>query len=80
MSELQATFEKLRVQENLSSLIEHGFDTWENLKGITETDLEILGIKLGHRRRFQREIARRMGHPANEPLFSLPATIPETRG
>ena len=79
MSELQATFEDLCLQEYLSPLVEHGYDTWDCLTGITETDMATLGIKLGHRRRLQREIARRLGHPANEPLFALPAATPRTR-
>lgn len=79
MSELQATFEDLRLEEYLSTLVEHGFDTWDCLTGITETDMATLGMKLGHRRRLQREIARRLGHPANEPLFALPAATLQTR-
>lgn len=38
-----------------------------------------LGIKLGHRRRLQRENARRRGYPANEPLLDLPA-VPRMMG
>jgi hypothetical protein len=80
MSELQATLEELRLQEYLSRLVEHGFDTWDKLAGITEMDMATLGIKLGHRRRLQRETARRLGHPANEPLFDLPAAAPQITG
>lgn len=79
MSELQATLEDLGLQEYLSRLVEHGFDTWDNLTGITETDMATLGIRLGHRRRLQRENARRLGHPANKPLFDLPAVTPQMK-
>ncbi|KUJ10831.1 uncharacterized protein LY89DRAFT_739817 [Mollisia scopiformis] len=80
MLELQATLEDLGLQEYLSRLVEHGFDTWDSLAGITETDMAALGIKLGHRRRLQRENARRLGYPANEPLFDLPAAAPQMMG
>ena len=41
--------------------------------------MAILGIKLGHRRKFQRENARRLGHRANKPLSGLPAAAPQAR-
>jgi len=38
-----------------------------------------LVIQLGHRRRLQREIARRLGHPAKEPLFILRGCVSQPR-
>ncbi|KAG9230116.1 hypothetical protein BJ875DRAFT_338001, partial [Amylocarpus encephaloides] len=43
--------------------IDHGFDSWDLLIGISETDMASLGMKLGHRRRLQRDVATCMGHP-----------------
>jgi hypothetical protein len=37
-------------------LIENGFDDWETVLGITESDMQELGLKLGHRRKLQRAI------------------------
>jgi hypothetical protein len=79
MSELQATLEDLSLHEYQYRLVRHGFDTWDNLAGIKETDIAALGIKLGHRRRLQQENSRRLGHPAKEPLSDLPAAAPQAR-
>jgi hypothetical protein len=77
MSELQATLEDLGLYEYQNRLVRHGFDTRDKLANIKETDMAALGIKLGHRRRLQRENARWLGHPAKEPLFDLPAAAPQ---
>jgi hypothetical protein len=78
MSELQATLEDLGLHEYQYCLVKHGFDTWDNLAGIKETDMAALGIKLGHRRRLQRENARRLGHPGKEPLSNPQARAQNT--
>ncbi|PVH81129.1 hypothetical protein DL98DRAFT_531583 [Cadophora sp. DSE1049] len=54
--------------EVVSGLFEAGFETWEILKDITERDMQAIGMKLGHRRRLQREIATSRGHPMNAAL------------
>jgi hypothetical protein len=36
-----------------------------------------LRIKLGYRQRLQRENARRLNHPTKEPLFDVPAAVPQ---
>lgn len=79
MSELRATLDSLGLQDYFNSLIEYGFDTWDTLIDISETDMASIGIKLGHRRKLQREIARRLGHPDDEPLFDSEAAATETR-
>jgi SAM domain (Sterile alpha motif) len=75
ISDLRATLEELGLQEYESLLFDHGFDTWNSLASTNETEMENLGIKLGHRRKIQRENARRLGHLANEPLTSPPASV-----
>lgn len=68
-AELHAILNDLGLQQYAELLIQQGFDTWDNLIGIKETDMETIGIKLGHRRRLLREIARRLGHDVNDPLY-----------
>jgi hypothetical protein len=75
ISDLRVTLKELGLHEYESRLFEHGFDMWNNLANMNETDMEALGIKLGHRRGIQRENARRLGHSANEPLLGLPASL-----
>ena len=48
----------LGMSEYIDTFLQHGFDTWEAVQGITESDFDILGVKLGYRRKLQREIAR----------------------
>lgn len=72
MSLLYTSLEALRLHEYYNRLVEHGFDTWQSLAGIHEAEMASLGIKLGHRRKLQRELASMQGYPAREPLF--PAT------
>jgi len=50
-------FEKLEIQEYLDVFLQQGFDTWEAVLDITESDLDAMSVKLGHRRKLQREIA-----------------------
>ena len=77
MLELQAILSDLGLQEYFNKLVEQGFDTWDNLIGIQETDMAILRIKLGHRRKLQREIARRHGHDNNAALSGVQAAPPQ---
>lgn len=61
------------MSEYFPAFLEQGFDTWEAIFGITESDFEALGVKLGHRRRLQSVISkakltpdsRAETHPAN---------------
>ncbi|KFY05408.1 hypothetical protein O988_00019 [Pseudogymnoascus sp. VKM F-3808] len=64
MTELAEIFDDIGLAQYLDSFREQGFDTWDSILDITELDLDILGVKLGHRRRLQRKIAeaRRVSH------------------
>ncbi|KAI9054833.1 hypothetical protein LZ554_001978 [Drepanopeziza brunnea f. sp. 'monogermtubi'] len=53
-----------------AQLFEAGFESWEVLKDITEADMGSIGMKLGHRRKLQREIATSRGVPPNATLES----------
>jgi len=59
---------RMSVEEYTETFKKAGFKDWESLTSITELELAALGIARGHRRRLQREIARRQGWPENDPL------------
>lgn len=59
--ELESTFQELGIAQYLNTFVEQGFDTWETILDIQESDLDALGVKLGHRRKLQRRIANARG-------------------
>ncbi|KAF7504308.1 hypothetical protein GJ744_002497 [Endocarpon pusillum] len=61
MTELEAILTRLGLEQYLDSFIVEGFDTWETVLDIQEGDLDALNVKLGHRRKLQREIANHRG-------------------
>jgi hypothetical protein len=61
MTDLEPVLERLGLEQYLPSFIHEGFDTWETVLDITESDLDVLQVKLGHRRKLQREIANARG-------------------
>ncbi|KAI9814729.1 MAG: hypothetical protein M1827_002995 [Pycnora praestabilis] len=70
MTQLDSILARLGLSQYLSKFEEEGFDTWETILDITESDLDVLGIKLGHRRKLQREIANARGVSNERPLTS----------
>ncbi|PGG97230.1 hypothetical protein GX51_07429 [Blastomyces parvus] len=58
MEVLRMVFEELEMTQYLPGFIGNGFETWEDVLEITEVDLEVLGVKLGHRRRLQQRVAK----------------------
>ena len=70
MTELEDTFAELGISQYLDVFLEQGFDTWETILDITESDFDALGVKLGHRRRLQRKIADYRGVSADRALGS----------
>lgn len=56
------------MSQYLDVLVVEGFDTWETVLDITESDLNSLNVKLGHRRKLQRAIAESRGQSADRPL------------
>ncbi|PVH87605.1 hypothetical protein DL98DRAFT_649231 [Cadophora sp. DSE1049] len=71
-SELRNVLTRLGLQEYLRLFQNAGYDTWEALSKITESQLAALNVKLGHRRRLQREIARSRSWPDDDPLWMSP--------
>jgi hypothetical protein len=76
---IQATLGRLGLQEYYQRLVEYGIDTWDHLVVISETDMATLGIKLGHRRKLQREIASSLGYPPQRPLNDTVPVAAERR-
>jgi len=58
----------LGLDQYYDILHSNGFDTWESVSEITESDLERLHFKLGHRRKLLRAIANDQNYPAQYPL------------
>ncbi|KAI1433753.1 hypothetical protein GGR50DRAFT_695803 [Xylaria sp. CBS 124048] len=61
MSSLETIFGELGLLQYLDAFIDQGFDSWDTILDITESDLDALGVKLGHRRKLQRRIANYRG-------------------
>ncbi|KAF2785589.1 hypothetical protein K505DRAFT_369017 [Melanomma pulvis-pyrius CBS 109.77] len=70
MSDLGVHLERLGLSQYLEALVAEGFDTWETVLDITESDLNSLNFKLGHRRKLQRSIAETRGQSADRPLLT----------
>lgn len=61
---------ELGIAQYLDVFLQQGFDTWETILDITESDLDALGVKLGHRRKLQRRIAKSRGIAPEASLVS----------
>jgi len=70
MTELGDIFAELGISHYLHDFLEQGFDTWETILDITESDFDTLGVKLGHRRKLQRRIANTRGLSSDRALAS----------
>lgn len=77
---LQEVFGELGISQYLDVFLDQGFDTWETILDITESDLDALGVKLGHRRKLQRRIANARGVAPDVALASpTRASVEDTR-
>ncbi|KAF3764953.1 hypothetical protein M406DRAFT_340462 [Cryphonectria parasitica EP155] len=73
-------FGELGISQYLDAFVDQGFDTWETILDITESDLDALGVKLGHRRKLQRRIANARGIAPTATLVSpTQANVEDTR-
>src|SRR3954463_1889737 len=70
MTELGDIFMELGISHYLYNFLEQGFDTWETILDITESDFDALGVKLAHRRKLQRKIANARGLSSDRALAS----------
>ncbi|KAK3693891.1 hypothetical protein B0T22DRAFT_55026 [Podospora appendiculata] len=71
---LEVIFGELGIVHYLDAFVDQGFDSWDTILDITESDLDALGVKLGHRRKLQRRIANSRGLAPDASL--LPLTQP----
>ena len=67
-AEFKETLLRLGLAQYLPIFAQSGFDDWHRLCHITESDFDLLVVKRGHRRKLQREIARRHSWPDYKPL------------
>ncbi|EGY18635.1 uncharacterized protein VDAG_09161 [Verticillium dahliae VdLs.17] len=67
---LDIIFAELGISQYLDIFVEQGFDTWATILDVTESDLDVLGVKLGHRRKLQRRIANSRGLAPEASLVS----------
>ncbi|KAI1122393.1 hypothetical protein F5Y10DRAFT_76085 [Nemania abortiva] len=70
MNFIETVFGELGISQYLGVFIDQGFDSWETILDITESDLDALGVKLGHRRKLQRRIANYRGVAPDASLVS----------
>lgn len=70
MNYLETIFGELGISQYLGAFIDQGFDSWDTILDITESDLDALGVKLGHRRKLQRRIANYRGIAPDASLTS----------
>ncbi|KAL6164138.1 hypothetical protein ACJQWK_09813 [Exserohilum turcicum] len=68
MSDLKDRLARLGLSQYHQVFVAEGFDTWETVLDITESDLSSLNVKLGHRRKLQRAIAESRGQASEKPL------------
>jgi hypothetical protein len=76
MTELGDIFAELGISEYLQDFLDQGFDTWDTILDITESDFDVLGVKLGHRRKLQRKIANSRGFSSDRALKSPSRNTP----
>ncbi len=69
---LESVFAELGLAQYLDAFVDQGFDSWDTILDIQESDLDALGVKLGHRRKLQRRIANARGIA---PSVSLVSTL-----
>ncbi|KAK5663257.1 hypothetical protein OQA88_3684 [Cercophora sp. LCS_1] len=77
--QLEVIFGELGIAQYLSAFVEQGFDSWETILDITESDLDALGVKLGHRRKLQRRIANSRGVAPGTSLATVIQQAEEAR-
>ncbi|KAK8168058.1 hypothetical protein BKA80DRAFT_307881 [Phyllosticta citrichinensis] len=78
MTDLRQKLEQLGLTQYFEIFVTEGFDTWETVLDIRESDLDSLNVKLGHRRKLQRAIAESRGIPLERIDRLLPHLRPSS--
>ena len=76
MTCLEAVLAELGISHYLNDFIGEGFDSWDAILDITESDFDALSVKLGHRRKLQRKIANSAGLSPNRALAPHVRNLP----
>ncbi|POR32654.1 High mobility group protein 20A [Tolypocladium paradoxum] len=76
---LDSIFAELGLTQYLDAFVDQGFDAWDTILDIQESDLDALGVKLGHRRKLQRRIANARGIAPSVSLASLKPAAEESK-
>jgi hypothetical protein len=58
VEDLDRRLKSIGLGQYSSLLVEHGFEDWRTVLDITEEDMSVVGISIGHRRVLQREITQ----------------------
>jgi hypothetical protein len=66
MADIRTLLNRLGMLEYTDRFIVEGFDTWEVVMDIRETDLTFLGVSPVHRKRLQQEISEARAHSIRE--------------
>lgn len=66
MTELASIFAELGISHYLHDFIEQGFDTWDTILDITESDFDALGVKLVIAGSYSARSPIREGYPPTE--------------
>lgn len=61
---------ELHLEHYVQSFQHAGIQSWQSLSTITEAELIAIGVRVGHRRKIQRAVARKSLWPENRPLPS----------
>ncbi|PNY24512.1 High mobility group protein 20A [Tolypocladium capitatum] len=77
--ELDGVFAELGLTQYLDAFVDQGFDAWDTILDIQESDLDALGVKLGHRRKLQRRIANARGIAPSVSLASPKPAAEESK-
>jgi len=81
--ELSATLTQYGLEQYRERLQQNGFEDWDTVMGITETDLAELDFKLGDRRRLQRAIrehSRLSGAAVDDESSTIPRLLVKHNG
>jgi hypothetical protein len=81
MEDIAILLDRFDISEYTDRFLAEGFDTWNVVRDITDTDLTFLGVSLAHKRRLQQEILAAwnprsprssLSRKADYAIFSLP--------
>jgi len=68
MAQVEEFLDQLELSQYLNEFLCGGFTTLDSLRHISESDFARLNVRLGHRRKIKRAIARQLSWPDLSPL------------